>query len=35
MGFITPSHVWEESDSEVTVLVEEKGVPRSSFDVFA
>ena len=35
MGFITPSHVWEETDSEVTVLVEVKGVPRSSFDVFA
>ena len=35
MGFITPSHIWEETDSEVTVLVKVKGVPRSSFDVFA
>ena len=35
MGFITPTHAWEETDSEVTVRVDIKGVPRSSLDVFA
>jgi dyslexia susceptibility 1 candidate gene 1 protein len=35
MGFITPTHAWEETDAEVTVRVDIKGVPRSSLDVFA
>jgi hypothetical protein len=35
MGFITPTHAWEETDSLVTVRVDIKGVPRSSLDVFA
>jgi dyslexia susceptibility 1 candidate gene 1 protein len=35
MGFITPAHAWEETDAEVTVRVDIKGVPRSSLDVFA
>ena len=34
MGFITPTHTWEETDTELTVRVQVKGVPRSSFDVF-
>lgn len=34
MGFITPTHTWEETDTEVLVRVEIKGVPRTSFDVF-
>ena len=34
MGFITPTHTWEETDTEVVVRVEIKGVPRTSFDVF-
>ena len=34
MGFITPTHAWEETDAEVTVRVD-IGVPRSSLDVFA
>jgi hypothetical protein len=35
MGFMTPTHVWEETDAEVTVRVNIKGVPRASLDVFA
>ena len=35
MGFITPTHAWEETDAEVIVRVDIKGVPRSSLDVFA
>ena len=35
MGFITPSHSWEETDDALTVRVSVRGVPRSSFDVFA